>query len=249
MHRVTRIALATIVLGSGVAGADSTQLGLFFGPRVFSDDSRLGYIEENPAHPSLDNGIEFGLRVARPFLPFLVPEIELGMAPTGTKEIRAMGGSTAPATDVFWLNPRLQLRFELLPGRRLQPFIVIGGGAPIALSSARKTFDTSILGDGYIGAGIRFDTGKRFGVRLDARVSMLPGIERYIAVEADFSVGIEIKIGEPRAKAKEQLPADMAKDVRDVLATGVGIVGSCCGSTPDHTKAIREVVNSFNQTK
>jgi len=47
----------------------------------------------------------------------------------------------------------------------------------------------------------------------------------------------------------KQLPADMAKDVPEVLATGVGIVGSCCGSTPDHTKAIRGVVDAFNSNK
>jgi 5-methyltetrahydrofolate--homocysteine methyltransferase len=47
----------------------------------------------------------------------------------------------------------------------------------------------------------------------------------------------------------KQLPADMAEDVPEVLAAGVGIVGSCCGSTPDHTRAIREVVEGFNKTK
>jgi 5-methyltetrahydrofolate--homocysteine methyltransferase len=47
----------------------------------------------------------------------------------------------------------------------------------------------------------------------------------------------------------KQLPADMAKDVPEVLATGVGIIGSCCGSTPDHTRAIRAVVDGFNKTK
>jgi len=46
----------------------------------------------------------------------------------------------------------------------------------------------------------------------------------------------------------KQLPADMAKDVPQVLAAGVGIIGSCCGSTPDHTRAIRQVVNAFNHT-
>lgn len=212
MHRASRVALATIVLGSGLASADSTQLGLFFGPRVFSDDSKLGYIEDAPAHPTLNNGIQLGLRVGRPFLPWLVPELEIGFAPTGTDDTRAAGGSVAPATSVFWLDPRVQFRFELLPGRRVQPFLVIGGGAPISLSSARKTFDTAILGDGYLGGGVRFDTGKRFGVRFDARASLLPGIERYIAVELDFSVGIELKLGEPRPVAKEQLPPDMLSD-------------------------------------
>jgi len=47
----------------------------------------------------------------------------------------------------------------------------------------------------------------------------------------------------------KQLPADMAKDVPEVLATGVSIIGSCCGSTPDHTRAIRGVVQAFNQNK
>ncbi len=45
----------------------------------------------------------------------------------------------------------------------------------------------------------------------------------------------------------KQLPADMAKDVPEVLAADVGIVGSCCGSTPDHTRAIRCVVEGFNR--
>lgn len=45
----------------------------------------------------------------------------------------------------------------------------------------------------------------------------------------------------------KQTPADMAKDVPQVLAIGVGIVGSCCGSTPDHTRAIRAVVEGFNR--
>jgi len=44
----------------------------------------------------------------------------------------------------------------------------------------------------------------------------------------------------------KQLPADMAKSVPEVLAAGVGIVGSCCGSTPDHTQAIRGMVDAFN---
>jgi 5-methyltetrahydrofolate--homocysteine methyltransferase len=44
----------------------------------------------------------------------------------------------------------------------------------------------------------------------------------------------------------KQLPADMAAGVTEVLAAGANIVGSCCGSTPDHTRAIRAVVDTFN---
>jgi 5-methyltetrahydrofolate--homocysteine methyltransferase len=45
----------------------------------------------------------------------------------------------------------------------------------------------------------------------------------------------------------KQLPADMAAGVPAALAAGAAIVGSCCGSTPDHTRAIRAAVNQFNQ--
>jgi 5-methyltetrahydrofolate--homocysteine methyltransferase len=45
----------------------------------------------------------------------------------------------------------------------------------------------------------------------------------------------------------KQLPSDMAKDVPEVIASGAAIIGSCCGSTPDHTNAIYEVVSAFNR--
>src|SRR6516164_6804696 len=45
----------------------------------------------------------------------------------------------------------------------------------------------------------------------------------------------------------KQLPADMAKNVPDVISAGANIVGSCCGSTPEHTRAIRQVVEKSNR--
>jgi 5-methyltetrahydrofolate--homocysteine methyltransferase len=47
----------------------------------------------------------------------------------------------------------------------------------------------------------------------------------------------------------KQLPDDMAHGVPEVLSVGTNIVGSCCGSTPDHTRAIRRVVDEFNRSK
>jgi 5-methyltetrahydrofolate--homocysteine methyltransferase len=42
----------------------------------------------------------------------------------------------------------------------------------------------------------------------------------------------------------KQLPADTARDVPAALAAGAGIIGSCCGSTPEHTREIRRMVDS-----
>src|SRR5262245_14527550 len=47
----------------------------------------------------------------------------------------------------------------------------------------------------------------------------------------------------------KQTAADMACGVPEVLSAGANIIGSCCGSTPEHTRAIRQVVEEFNRGK
>jgi len=44
-----------------------------------------------------------------------------------------------------------------------------------------------------------------------------------------------------------QTPAQMAAALPEVLAAGTNIVGSCCGSTWEHTAAIRRAVDAFNR--
>ncbi len=44
----------------------------------------------------------------------------------------------------------------------------------------------------------------------------------------------------------KQSAADLALGVPSALEAGANIIGSCCGSTPEHTRAIREIVEKFN---
>ncbi len=44
----------------------------------------------------------------------------------------------------------------------------------------------------------------------------------------------------------EQTPEKMADSVLDLLRAGANIVGGCCGSTPDHIRAIRAKVDEWN---
>src|SRR5262245_49674599 len=116
MHRSAWAAwagLVTLVLATWPSpAAAEIQVGGWFGPRVYSTSSALGYIPGAPAHPMLENGMMFGLRVARPFyFPWLYPEFELGLAPARTTP------TGTAAVSVFWMDPRAHLRFELLPGR------------------------------------------------------------------------------------------------------------------------------------
>ncbi len=45
----------------------------------------------------------------------------------------------------------------------------------------------------------------------------------------------------------KQPPAEMAAGVPAALAAGAGIIGSCCGSTPEHTRAIRAAIDAARQ--
>src|SRR4051812_37277148 len=88
---------AASLLGSRPAAAEPsepTEVGGWLGPRVYSSSSLLGYNDTAPFHPSLDASMVLGGRIARPFFPWLVPEIELGL--TGTKT--NMVGGASPAT-------------------------------------------------------------------------------------------------------------------------------------------------------
>lgn len=182
----------------------------------------LGYIPDAPAHPSLGSAIMFGGRIAHPLFEFVVPEFELAISPTTTSSV---GG--ADSANVFWIDPRLHIRFQFRTGERLQPFAVVGGGAPIAISSARRTFDSGIVGSGYFGGGVKFDTTKGFLLRIDARLALVPGKKwvdnndegSFVRPEVDIGVGIEFELGKrQRAKLKQEAIAAVADDDKDGIA-------------------------------
>ena len=216
MHRLS-VAIA-LLLAPSLARADGAQVGAFVGPRIFASDAMLGYIPDAPAHPDLGSSVMFGGRIAYPLFEFLVPELELAMSPTTTN---AVGG--ASSASVFWIDPRLHMRFQFRTGERLQPFAVIGGGSPIALSSARMTFDSGIVGAGYFGGGIRFDTNKGFLLRFDARVALVPGKKwvdnndegSFVKPEIDVGLGIEFQLGKKKKPPTQEGPAPLADDDKD----------------------------------
>jgi len=47
----------------------------------------------------------------------------------------------------------------------------------------------------------------------------------------------------------KQLPADTAREVPAAIEAGAGIIGSCCGSTPEHTREIRRMVDLARATQ
>lgn len=219
---------SALLLLCSTATADPTQVGAFVGPHIFSQHSALGYDDSQPAHPMLQNGVAFGARVGKQFIwDWFFPEFELAFSPTHTDS--PMGAIPA---DIYWLDPRLQLRFELLPGRQFQPFLVVGGGAPIGISNARMTLNSGVIGEGYIGAGARINTDRGFAFRLDARFSIIPGENPpVLGYEAEFNVGIDFHFGEKKVKPAEETTAPVGP--KDTDGDGIPDDKDKCPDRPE----------------
>lgn len=181
-----------LVLAPALASAERIEVGGMLGPRLFADDSILG--KQADFDTSLRNGVLFGVRAARALTPWLVPEVELGVAPATTREFDI---------DVLWFEPRAHLRFQLRPDRRLRPFAVLGGGLPVALSSKRGIYPSGVTGEAYGGAGVGWNPGRGVALRLDARFSVFQGRggEKPVTVEGELTAGVWFTLGGSRRRA------------------------------------------------
>jgi 5-methyltetrahydrofolate--homocysteine methyltransferase len=80
------------------------------------------------------------------------------------------------------------------------------------------------------------------------------GIENMIKVAQDFRTCTDLPLliqsnaGMPEMKdgklVYSESPEFMAEKARELIAAGVSIIGGCCGTTPDHIRALRKVVDS-----
>jgi 5-methyltetrahydrofolate--homocysteine methyltransferase len=43
-----------------------------------------------------------------------------------------------------------------------------------------------------------------------------------------------------------ETPEFMAEKAKELALSGVSIIGGCCGTTPEHIKAIRKIVDSIH---
>jgi len=73
-----------------------------------------------------------------------------------------------------------------------------------------------------------------------------------VAIAGDFKaltgrpIAIQPNAGLPEPQdgslVYPETPEFMAEQARGLLAAGVAIIGGCCGTTPAHIRALREVV-------
>jgi 5-methyltetrahydrofolate--homocysteine methyltransferase len=84
------------------------------------------------------------------------------------------------------------------------------------------------------------------------------GIENMLAIAAEFRKRTDLPLiiqpnaGLPETKDGKviytETPAFMADRARELLATGVSIVGGCCGTTPEHTAALRKMIDTAGRS-
>lgn len=133
-------------------------------------------------------------------------------------------------------------------------------GAPCIIASfaydlsADKTFYKTMMGFGPEDAAEFCEEHGADIIALNCGTGMdMPGAASVAEIyrdTVDLPIMIQPNAGLPvleNMKAVyKQPPEETAAEVPAALAAGAGIIGSCCGSTPDHTAAIRAKVDAFN---
>ncbi len=81
------------------------------------------------------------------------------------------------------------------------------------------------------------------------------GIENMIKIAGDFRRCSDLPLifqsnaGVPETQdgtlSYSETPALMAERAKELIAAGASIIGGCCGTTPEHTKALRAMVDSL----
>jgi 5-methyltetrahydrofolate--homocysteine methyltransferase len=85
------------------------------------------------------------------------------------------------------------------------------------------------------------------GTRMDM-ARALTAVERYRSVTS-LPVMVQPNAGQPRLVnmkvAYDETPEQMVEGLLPLLEAGANIVGACCGSTPEHIRAFRTVMDEF----
>lgn len=84
------------------------------------------------------------------------------------------------------------------------------------------------------------------------------GIENMISIAREYRkftrrpIIIQSNAGIPELKDGRviypETPHFMAENAKELLTAGVGIIGGCCGTTPEHIRAIRKVVDAHQHS-
>lgn len=74
-------------------------------------------------------------------------------------------------------------------------------------------------------------------------------ITRMLRAETDLPVWIKPNAGLPQVKDGKTIfpmgPEEFGKYAREIISAGANFIGGCCGTTPEHIKAVRKIVDAL----
>ncbi len=89
--------------------------------------------------------------------------------------------------------------------------------------------------------------GSNCGIGMEHMVA----IARELTRVASVPVAVQPNAGLPETKGGDvvynETPEDMAARVPELLDLGVALIGGCCGTTPDHIRALRAAVDAWTK--
>jgi S-methylmethionine-dependent homocysteine/selenocysteine methylase len=91
--------------------------------------------------------------------------------------------------------------------------------------------------------------GSNCGNGIEAMIEIAKEFRKYTTLPLVFqsNAGVpQMKEGRP---AYSEGPEFMAQRVPELASAGASIIGGCCGTTPEHIRAIRKVVDSLNRAR
>jgi hypothetical protein len=157
MRPFIRLSSLLVVLAPSLAVADKFEAGLAIGGHSFDPQGALGASQVMSDPGPVDAGM-LGARFGVAFTKRLAAEAEVMLIPT---EDDVLGDEATVYAS------RAHARLDLMTGK-LRPFLVAGAGVLSLRSDSPQLLDDDQV-ELHWGAGLRYQIGKRFDIRLDLR--------------------------------------------------------------------------------
>ncbi len=160
----------------------TTELGLFLGWKIYSDDNELGYLNQRDSVP--DDGMTFGGRVGYNLTDRLGVEAELEYVASTFRDTGAAAGILG------WRGSAL---FHFMTGG-FRPFVLAGVGGETLLDSQPGVVEDTDSAF-HLGLGAKVDVTRAFALRGDARYINMPGIVDTTSNNWEFTLGASFTLG------------------------------------------------------
>ena len=209
MRCFAAVVIAVITTASVAhAGVEFGGLG---GLHTFSEDGAFGVVDEPSNRTTLKNSSLFGLRLGVYFGKKLGVEAEAGVIPNESRSL---------LFNVWSITYRAQLIYQARAGIEkegvLLPFALIGAGVHQLVKTDNPDIvkkDSEVVP--YIGVGSKYRTTGGWGVRVDLRLLLPPGLDSKdmmtaktsgFAPEVEILLGFYKEFGRKVVKKKEEPP-------------------------------------------